>query len=327
MFTNAITFHLSGNAATRRGLWCVRTFRDSFCAIGHFGGVYWSMECDFDSDTATIVSPEPYAARLMAYFVNHIRDNILHSLGDYRVNILTTVIKTSQTALRECHRIGIRIDYGPRKTFHLVVMAPLVAQHLIGNFSYLFEQMETTTNWDVNSISHIANIPDGVQFVSREEDVTGLVTELEGCIQEQLPDMLDTINGEPLMGVSTVFVRRGPHLYIHVGLERLEDVLWGPTPPTMPLDESRTESISPPNDSCAICRQALEYNIVRTQCKHVYHKDCMHTLWQSCAPFKCPLCRFDITELCQVKICAPTVHQPVRRSRRLQNKKKRKRKP
>lgn len=320
MFTNFITLRLTGNAATQRGAWSVHTLCASFLDAGHFGEVSWTMHCAIDSDTVRIDSQEPYAARLMAYFVNHVRAKILRSLGDYRVNILVTVVKMSQNLHSESHRVGISIDYGARKRFNLVVMAPPIAQDLVGNFGYLFEQMETTSSWNVNSINNLASIPGGVQFISREEDVAGLIAELESCIQDQLPDMMSVIGDTTLLDVITVFMHRGSQLYIRVGLERLYNTDWGPMPPTMPLVDAPVQSIPPPNDFCAICRLELKQNVVRTQCQHVYHKNCMETLWQSGTAFKCPLCRTGISELGPVSICLPPVQRPVRRSMRLREK-------
>lgn len=324
MFKNAITVYFQGNAATRRGIWSVRTFRDSFRACGFLTDIEWRAECDYESDTMTITSPEPYAARLMAYFVNHIREKILHGLGNYSINVIITVVKTDIYSDRESHRIGVLVNYGVLKKFNLVISAPDIAQNFIGNFEYLYEQMECMQHWDVNSVSTPASIPDGVQFWCKEQDAHALVSHLQESIQDQLPDMLNAISDEPLLDVFTEFFRRGSRLYIRVGLERLYDTEWGQKTQSLPICDSHLYVSSLPDDACAICLQNMEQELVVTECQHMYHKECMQLLWNSATPFKCPLCRLDMKELQIVKLCVPTVKRPIRRSKRLQNRKKRK---
>ena len=51
-------------------------------------------------------------------------------------------------------------------------------------------------------------------------------------------------------------------------------------------------NIEDTGDDCPICKEKMEENIIKTDCNHIFHKDCIKS-WISCNQsqrYKCPIC-------------------------------------
>lgn len=310
-----VGLYLYGNAASHRRCWDLKMFLDDFKRSERASANdLWSAR--ILSDRFILfkhnVDPKPLVTRFTQFVMTTIRQG----LGSYT----QASIYISQRIVNDKLYVLIRARYPRRDSYKIIVLAPDSAKPYVSTFSYLFEQMECSPNWYVNSITQYVSIRDGVHFDATESDACAMFNYLADEIESQLPDIMYDVDGTPLMDVHMTKCRRGNKLYIRFGIEWApldQPIEWGAAFPSIPISNRDPVEIDVPNDVCAICLDPLKDNLVRWgKCNHVFHLQCVKMMWERSRWMKCPLCRQNM-DLQKVCISPPTEskkRRPVTRS-------------
>lgn len=282
---------LLGNGADHRGLWTVDTFKQTFEALNPLPDTPMDLETDFRAETVVFSARSADISKIATTFCQHVHTFILQGLQGYEAEVVTFLNGEDRE-----HEFSVVVDYGERSTYQIIVAAPVAARNIVANFEFIFEQMETSSSWDVNSIESYASIPNGVQFVARETDTIKLISDLANAIKYILltPDHVDILVQES---------RRGNVIRLRVGLVREEGIVWGSAPPRMPSVQSPSLMIKDPKDICAVCLDPLTKMLAQPSCAHTFHIKCLRKLWhRSTRAFLCPMCRAPMNHLQSVMI-------------------------
>ena len=294
-----ITLRLNfiGNATTHRGLWSVLSYASFFRDNEELDV---RIETDIARNMIQIFCSECDLSMVLDGFKNHIKRKIINNLGAYR---LTNVAVFVSKLAPKSYRFLVISEYGHREIYYIYVLAPSLVQENVSVCDILFEQIKHTTSWEVNSITSIGCVPNGIRFLAREEDAVLLAKELGDYFELYLIDLLENVEHD-FIDVEVQHSHIGRRLYIKLGLESLyEKTDWRNNDDFLQLISSSKTMRTKPEDRCAICLRDFEQNsFLQTECGHFFHGDCMQNLHVLTTPFKCPICRASIKSLISIDV-------------------------
>jgi len=313
-----IRLHLSGNAATRRGLTDGKVLLDLFRAherrLVPSGDLDWSGACVSGRENDIIFRKVQDRVRFLKRFLAFVCERIQYDALDSHARFYSSFRVHNRLA-----HFFLRATYRRVKSYELVVLAPAVVQPFVTTFAFLKDVLKTMSHWNVNSITKASSVQNGFRFDAIEEDATAAFNHVSETIRHGLYDVLRTSNVQALVLRTLIRkCRRGDIFYLRIGIDWAElgkASVWGEAWPSVPMSTLVPLTVPPHDDVCAICLDTLENEVVCwDHCHHMFHLQCVRNMWEATSHLvRCPLCRSPLHSLRNVVI-TPVPQSKKRRS-------------
>lgn len=316
-----IRLHLSGNAATQRGLIngivLLELFRDHERSLLSSGDLNWSGTCVSGRDNDILFRNVQHRVNFLKRFISFVCERIQYDALNSRARFYSS-IRVHNGITHFCMRALYRFV----KSYELVVLAPVPAQPFVTTLVYFTEVLKSMSHWNVNSITNVSSVQNGFRFDAIEADATAAFNHISETIRGGLCDLLWHTGPAFVMRTLIRKCRRGDIFYLRVGIDWAElgrDSVWGEAWPSVPISTLTPLAVAPREDVCAICLDPLESEVVCWDtCRHMFHLQCVRNMWDaSTQDVTCPLCRSPLHSLRNVVITPVTEskkRRPVTRS-------------
>lgn len=300
-----LCLHLSGNAATHRGLFTMDLLLDMFKQ--HERAQVPNNLLDWSGTPGPcneiLFRHSQDVAPLAIRFIRFVSGFISYEARLYGHAHFYSSTKVFNGQLH----LFLRSMYRHVKSYEIVVLAPKQAKPFICDNAYLPDNLVLMPHWNVNSMRNVSRVPNGIRFDANEDDARVAFNHICESIREEAPELLWNAGSSFVERALIRKCRRGNVFYVRVGIEWAElghPVDWGDNWPPVPISSIPAVEIPPCDDICAICLDNMSGNIVRWgSCKHVFHLECVRSMWDaSSEDVTCPLCRSPLSALERVVV-------------------------